>query len=120
MEIQPPKFSAHMTLSIKGEPNVVYTYLKEVPQEIMDEFMKVLGNGQAKVTVSADYSFKDFGTGASSMCAVTLSCNQDEGTIQRAAQLAGWAARKFAQENQGIAEQELRQILASRPPMVQR
>ena len=110
-----PKCSASMEIVVKSTGQVIrYNLEDEVPRSVMDAYQQVVGNGLAKVTVSADMSIKDFGTGASAMCAVTLSCNQDQQTIERAAQLAGELARGFAQENRARAERELQAIVDAR------
>ena len=75
---------------------------------------QIIGNGLARVTVSADFGIKDFGTGASAMCSVSLTCNQDVTTIERAAKIAGDLARDLAQEQRQNAENELQGIIAGR------
>jgi hypothetical protein len=115
-----PKMTAGIIVSVKDHPDVHFNYTGEVPKEIMDEFEKIVGNGQAKVSVAVDLSIKDFGTGASAMCSVSLSCNQDQQTIDRAAALAAWAAKRFAVQYRVEAEQEIQNILTSRgqqPPL---
>jgi hypothetical protein len=87
---------------------------KDIERAYMDEIEKLVGNGQARVTVSADFGIKDFGTGASAMCSVSLTCNQDAKTIEKAAQIAGDMARDIAQEQRARAEQELLGVMSSR------
>lgn len=106
--------TAGMVLSIKGQPDTHLTFTDEVPKEVMDAYEQVVGNGLAKVSVSADMSIKDFGTGASAMVSITLSCNQDERTIVQAVNLAGGMARYFAKENRQHAETELQGIIQQR------
>lgn len=86
--------------------------LEDIPN--MDEITKLVGDGLARVTVSADFGIKDFGTGASAMCSVSLTCNQDDKTIERAAQIAGSLARDIAQEQRQRAENELQAIITQR------
>lgn len=74
----------------------------------VDELAVLIGNGLAKVTVSADMAIKDYGSGAGGMCSVTLTCNQDEKTIEKAISLAGSVARAYAQENRKLANDLLR------------
>jgi predicted ATP-dependent serine protease len=87
---------------------------KDIPRSVMDEITQLAGNGQAKVTVSADFGIKDYGTGASAMCSVSLTCNQDTKSIERAAQIAGELARDIAQEQRQRAEQDLNTLLTQR------
>ena len=106
-----PKFAASMTVEVKGLPTVHLTSEDDVPKELMDEYQQIVGNGLAKVTVSADMSIKDFGTGAGSMCTVTLTCGQDGPTIAKALALAGQVARWYAKENRSVAEAELNGLI---------
>lgn len=79
----------------------------DLPEEYMDKYEKLVGNGQAKVTVSADMSLKEFGKGTSAMVSVTLTCNQDEETITKAIDLGGLIVRPYCKEQQKLAEEEL-------------
>jgi cyclopropane fatty-acyl-phospholipid synthase-like methyltransferase len=106
-----PKFSASMTVEVKGLPTVHLTSEDDVPKELMDEYQQIVGNALSKVSVSADMAIKDFGTGAGSMCTVTLTCGQDGVTLQRALVLAGQVARWYAKENRTVAEAELNTII---------
>jgi hypothetical protein len=62
-------------------------------------------------------SLKDFGKGVSSMVSVSLTCNQDQQTIQRALGLAGHVARWFAKENRQLTDNELQTIAAHSKPL---
>jgi hypothetical protein len=86
--------------------------LEDIPY--MDEIKKLIGDGLAKVTVSADFGIKDFGTGASAMCSVSLTCDQSAQVIEEAARIAGEMARDIAQEQRARAEQELEAIVTGR------
>ena len=85
---------------------------KDIP--LMDEIKQLVGDGLARVTVSTDFGIKDFGTGASAMCSVSLTCGQDIQSIERAARLAGDMARDIAQEQRARAEQDLTLLIAQR------
>jgi hypothetical protein len=111
---QDPKFFMGMTIQIKDQPAIHYTYTGEVPKEIMDAYQQIVGNALARVSVSADMGIKDFGTGASAMVAVSLSCNQDGATIQQAIQMAGQLARGFANQQRAAAEAELEAIISQK------
>jgi len=106
-----PKISAGMTLEVKGHPAVHYTFSGELPKEVMDAYEQVVGNGLAKVSVSADMGIKEFGTGASAMVSISLTCNQDGKTIEQAVELASGLARGFAMENRQRAENELAPLI---------
>jgi hypothetical protein len=112
---QLPKLSASVVIDIPKLKQIIkYDYQGEVPKELMDAYERIVGNGLAKVTIGADMAVKDFGTGATGSCFVTLTCNQDEKTIDEAARLAGELARAYAQENRQRGETELQTIMAQR------
>jgi hypothetical protein len=94
-----PKISGGMSIEIKGQPPIHYTYAGEVPKEVMDVYEQIVGNSLAKVSVSADMGIKDFGTGASSMVSISLTCNQDSKTIEKAVELAGTSSRVCPRES---------------------
>lgn len=63
----------------------------EVPEEIMAFAEQVMGNGQARVAVNADFCMKDFGNGTSASVTISLACNQDDETIGKVFNtLKGW------------------------------
>jgi hypothetical protein len=86
----------------------------DIPEEFMSEFKALVGDGKAHVSVSADMSIKDFGTGAGAMITVSLTCGQDRDTIEQAIDLAGVVARQYAAEHQKQAEVELNKLIESR------
>jgi hypothetical protein len=108
-----PTVQANYQLIVDGRATN-HIYEGQVPEELMDAYEQVVGNGLAKVSVSADMGIKDFGTGASAMVSITLTCNQDEKTIDRAIELASTLARGYAQEHRQRAENELQAILTDR------
>lgn len=87
--------------------------LKDIERNVMDQIQQLVGDGKARVTVSADFGVKEFGTGASAMCSVSLTCNQDLQTIEQAAKLAGDLARDIAQEQRARADMELQAVMGS-------
>lgn len=62
-----------------------YTRNVEVPMLMLQH---LAGDGKAKITMSFDLSNKSYGTGASVMCSVTLTVNQDDDTVAEAFELA--------------------------------
>lgn len=112
-----PRFSASVHITAPGKETITYTFDDDVPRQLMDEYQQLVGDGKARVTVSADMSLKDFGKGVSSMVSVSLTCNQDQQTIQRALGLAGHVARWFAKENRQLADNELQTIAAQQNPV---
>lgn len=106
-----PKIFAGYTIEVKGQPAIHYTFNGDMPKEVMDAYEQVVGNGLARVSVSADMGIKDFGTGASAMVTISLTCNQDVKTLEKAVELASELARGYAMENRQRAENDLAPIL---------
>jgi hypothetical protein len=102
-----------MEIHIPGQQTIRYT-TEEFPLADLDKFRAIIGDGRARVSVTADVGIKDFGTGASSSCTIVLTCNQDAQTINQAATLAAEAARHYAHSNRQLAEDELRMALEQR------
>jgi len=99
----------------KGGKNIeTAQYQLAVPGAYVDEIRNLIGDGNARVTVSADFGIKDFGTGASAMCSVSLTCDQSAKGIEEAARIAGEMARDIAQEQRARAENELNAVIAER------
>lgn len=53
-----------------------------------DELEDLIGDGNARVTISLGLKDADFGNGFEAFCSVTLTCNQDARSIREAADLA--------------------------------
>ena len=88
----------------------------DLPENYMDMYKKLLGDSNARISVSADMALKEFGSGAGAMVTVTLSCNQDAETIEQAIDLAGKLAREYCVEHQKQAEQELMKSRQQKAP----
>lgn len=50
----------------------------------MDILKGMVGDGNAKITLGSTQSDKDFGNGVETFISVTLTCNQDVATIEKA------------------------------------
>lgn len=83
----------------------------DLPEEYMDKYKELIGDAQAHISVSSDMGIKDFGTGAGAMVTVSLTCNQDAVSIEKAIDFAGVIARQFASEHQQLADIELKKII---------
>jgi hypothetical protein len=86
----------------------------ELSEDIMDEIKSIAGDGKARVTVSSDFGIKEFGTGTSAMCSVSLTCNQDEVSIDKAVSIAGSLARSYALEQRAQAEESFKKLMESK------
>lgn len=113
MEIKEPRFRVGVHLTIdKMSHN--FSYPGEKPKELMDRYKAVLGDGKAGISVSTDFSVKSFGNGSSAMVTVSLTCGQDEQSMNAAAELAAGAARYYAAKFQAEGEVELRNQLIAK------
>jgi hypothetical protein len=65
MHYENPKFFASFTVKKNKSPAEVFTYDGPMPEEVMAAYAQVIGDGLAKVSVSADFGIKDFGNGVS-------------------------------------------------------
>jgi hypothetical protein len=92
---------------------VRYTYTGEVPKQLMDAYQTIVGNGLAKVSVSADMGTKDYGNGVSATVFVSLTCNQDQQTMLQAIELAGSMARWAARDQHAKTESEYKAMLGA-------
>jgi hypothetical protein len=88
----------------------------DVPEEVMAFSDAVVGNGQARVSVSTPVDMKTFGNGSGASVSITLSCNQDDETIATVVRQLGAWTRFFAKEQASMADDEFRQLYAQRYP----
>jgi len=116
-KIRDPKVKIIRTF---GDKNKTYNEVAQLGLQddymevLMDKYEELIGDGQAHISVSSDMSIKDFGTGAGAMVTISLSCNQDAVTIEKAIDFAGVLARQFAAEHQQLGDIELKKILDSK------
>lgn len=103
-----PKITISRTFGGKGK-EFLDVAQASLPEEYMDKYKKLLGDGAAKVTVSADMALKEFGSGAGAMVSVSLSCNQDQESIESAVDMAGQLARSYCVEQHKLAEKDLQE-----------
>lgn len=76
---------AQVRLTIKtARCEDTYTKTVEMPVDLHE----IAGDGKAKITLSYDLSNKSYGNGASVMCSLSLTVNQDAETISHAFLLA--------------------------------
>ena len=71
----------------------------DIPEEIMARAQKVLGDGAARVSAGVDMARKEYGNGFGVHVSVSLNCNQDDDSIEKAAELAKDLAHGFAEEH---------------------
>lgn len=113
IRVREPRFSIHCKYEAKDIAPVVFSYEGEKPKELMDIYAQLIGDANAGISVSTDMSFKIFGSGASGMVTVSLTCNQDQQTMLTAMDLASQMGRWFVKKHQAEAEAEFRTHLIS-------
>jgi hypothetical protein len=82
----------------------------EVPKEMADYSQQVMGNAQARVSITTDMAFKDFGNGAGVSTTITLSVNQDDATINNAVQTLGVWSREYCKQQLELARAEYEKL----------
>jgi hypothetical protein len=110
-----PTISMEFYVEEKGKPRIVYTYEGDMPQEIQDQFQAIVGNGLAKISLGIPMDRKTFGNGAGAHVSISLTCNQDNATINAAYALAASAVMHYVKQNLGSALQEFNTIIAQLP-----
>ena len=72
-----------VTLTFTGSNHKPIRAHARIPMDLnmLDQF---IGDGNAKLTVSIDISDKEYGRGVSVMASLTLTCNQDDDSVQMA------------------------------------
>jgi hypothetical protein len=86
----------------------------EVPVEVENYAKSVIGDGQARVAVSADMSVKDFGNGCSASVTLSISCNQDDQTINHVVQALGNWTKAYARQQFLEVDKEYQQMKAQK------
>lgn len=114
--MQVPKIVIQRNYQPKEGPGSLFVTQLEFTKAQMDKYKELIGDGQARVSVSADMALKEFGSGAGAMVTVSLSCNQDHVTIDKAVALAGEMAREYCSDQRILAEQELQKSVQAKNP----
>ena len=99
------KIAVHRFASSNGQVEDQFSNDTIPPEEYMRAAEKLLGDGQARVSISKELSTKDFGSGFGAHVSISLACNQDDDTIEKAAEKAGALAMELLEEHLGEAEE---------------
>jgi hypothetical protein len=78
-----------------------------LPEDWMDRIEKVLGDANARVSVTGNVGVSDYGNKASASVTVTLTCNQAEKDIVEAHGIAREIMQHFLDEDQQAMEDML-------------
>ena len=107
-----PKVTIRRSAVLKGmEPEDQFCDDFQLSEGHMDKAKRLIGDGQAEVSVGTDMGEKDYGNGFGVFVSVKLTCNQDVTTIEKA-QALGWAIAKEFTETQWAEAKDLYQFLA--------
>lgn len=113
--IHMPKVVGGKELVIDGQ--VAHdVYEGEVPEEIMAFAEQVIGNGAARVAVTNDVSMKDYGNGVSCSVTISLSCNQDDQTLDTVVGALGNWTKEYAKQQFNQAYEEFKTLYAQKHP----
>ena len=104
-----PKITGSMEYIVGGK-TTRDIYEGEVPKEMSDYAQQVMGNAQARVAVTTDMAFKDYGNGVSVSVTLSLSCNQDDQTVNNVVQALGGWSRAYCKQQLEVARQEYQHI----------
>ena len=81
--------------------------VKNMTQEQQDSLKQLLGDGQARVTVSREISAQDYGRGGKVFVSVSLACDQSTVGVTMATRWAGSMVDAFVLEQHGELQQRL-------------
>jgi hypothetical protein len=101
MEINLPQ--THLAVTRRGEKNkaeVLYEVLEmEVPMtaQQQDAYGQIVGDGNAKVTISREVSENNYGSGGKVFVAISLTCHQGQEYINTAVTMAKQLADYYAE-----------------------
>jgi hypothetical protein len=96
----------------KGTENLTHNGV--LPEALMAYAESVVGNAQAKVSATSDLAMKEYGNGCSSSITISLTCNQDDATINNVAQTLGKWTQSLAKQNFDEAWNEFQQAKAAK------
>ena len=112
LDLKLPKLSVSREFTIKGK-TTRDTGDGTVPEEIQNYAASVVGDGKARVALSGDLSVKDFGNGCSASVTISLSCHQDDQTINHVVQTLGVWVRGYARQQFDLIDAEYQKMKAS-------
>lgn len=104
-----PKVTGSVDIEV-NKKHFTSTHDGEVPKAMSDYSQQVMGNGQARVAVTADMSFKDYGNGVNVSVTLSLSCNQDDQTVNNTVQMLGVWSREYCKQQLELARAEYEKL----------
>jgi hypothetical protein len=113
--IHMPKVVGAVQIVVKNGNTTFIPEDGNYPEGLMAYAESVIGNGLARVSATSDTSQKEFGNGVSSSVTISLSCNQDDATINNVAQTLGKWTQALARQNYDASFQEFEQMKTQKP-----
>lgn len=110
LHLRLPKITGRIDIMLNGQ---VFTsnHDGEVPKDMADYAKQVMGDGQARIAITTDLSFKEnFGNGVSTSVTLSLSCNQDDQTINQVVQMVGMWSREYCKQQQEMGRIEYEKL----------
>lgn len=102
----------------QGKKEVLYEVLEEeVPmsQQDKDAYAQLVGDGNARITVSREASESSYGTGGKVFVSVSLACHQDQKYIESAIGFATSLADHYMEKHYNELQQKLVQMGVLKP-----
>jgi hypothetical protein len=97
--------SVDVFVNENGGQRRVASYPIHTKDEKMGDVLEELtGNGKAEVSASVSFADKDYGNGFEVRIGVSLTCNQDSKTVEKARQLALELAIAHLEQGKEVAE----------------
>jgi hypothetical protein len=92
--------------------------LLQIPEKVMDDLEKLIGDGNATITVGKEIKVSEDYKTAGSSAYIKLTCNQDIKTILEAREIANTLVLAFAQQGYEQAQYTLDRLLGkdTNPP----
>lgn len=97
----------HLKVNDQNIDHLVYEGEAQMSQAQQDEYRALIGDGQARVSVSRDLSEKDYGNGGGVQVTVSLTCDQSQAALNQAIVLAHQLADSACWHYQSATKQQL-------------
>lgn len=111
------KFSAEDRTG--AEKTRVQQRQSELPEDLMEELSRYLGDGNAKVVVGAELTHsRDYGSKAGAFVSISVTCNADSETIQTVHDILMPAVRDLAKGDLTEIAKERDEFIDGGPPRV--
>lgn len=112
-----PRVRGHYTITFQNEApiNTFFEFTEEhLPREFMNQLAAVKGDGSNRVSMTTDFTMKDYGNGFAASATLSLNCGGTDELTSAAALVCSQWSIYFAKQHFELAEQTYKQMLAER------